>query len=112
MSLSIRFVPDTLRSLAFGSIGAAYMGIGTAFDKPMRIIFIQNLTDAELMFSFDGVDDHFALPDNGFLLLDVSANKTNERGFFVAEGQRIYVKEIGSPSTGTVYLSAFYGTAT
>jgi len=111
VSLSIRFVPEALRSIAFGSIGAAYMGVGTAFDNPVRILFIQNLTDAGLTFSFDGVNDHFVLPDNGFLLLDVSANKTNERGFFVAEGQRIYVKELGTPTTGSVYLSAFYGTA-
>lgn len=109
MSLAIRLLPETLRSLAFGSIGAAYMGIGTAFDKPIRIIFIQNLTDTLLMFSFEGVNDHFPLPTNGFMLLDVTANKTREQGYYVSEGTRIYVKEIVTPTSGTVYVSAFSG---
>lgn len=109
MSLAIRLVPDTLRSLAAGSIGAAYMGIGTAFTNPIRIIFIQNLTDTALTFSFDGVNDHLVLPTNGFMLLDVTANKTREQGYYIAEGTRIYVKEILSPSTGNVYVSAFFG---
>ena len=112
MSLAIRFVPEPIKTLAAGSIGASYMGIGTAFDNPVRILFVQNLTDAGLMFSFDGIDDHFALPSNGFLLLDISANKTTERGFFLGEGQRLYVKEIATPATGDVYVSGFYGSAT
>ena len=107
--LSIRLLPDTVRSLAFGSIGAAYMGIGTGLDHPARILFIQNLTDALLMFSFDGVTDHFPLPASGYLLVDVTSNKTQSGGFFIAEGQRLYVKEISSPSTGSVYVTTFYG---
>lgn len=113
ISTSIRLRADVQRSLAFGSIGAAYMGIGTAFTAPIRIIFIQNLTDALLQFSFNGVDDNFPLPAGGFLLLDVTANKTNQAsGFFIAEGDRIYVKEVGTPTTGAVYVSNFYGEGT
>jgi hypothetical protein len=109
-TLAIRLRADEQRSLAFGSIGAAYMGIGAAFSHPIRIIFVQNLTDALLQFSFDGVTDHFPLPSNGFLLLDIMANKTNfAEGFYIAEGYRLYVKEIGSPSSGAVYVSNFYG---
>ena len=109
MSLAIRLMPETLKELAFGSIGAGYAGVGTAFDKPIRILFIQNLTDVTLLFSLDGVNDHFPLPTSGFLLLDVTANKTLEQGFYIAEGQRIYVKNSGVPSSGSVYVSAFYG---
>jgi len=109
MSLSIRLIPEPVRSLAFGSIGVAYMGIGTAITKPVRIFHLQNLTDANLMFSFGGVDDHVAIPAGGYLLIDVTANKSNERGFFIGEGERIYVKRIGTPTTGSVYLSTFYG---
>lgn len=109
MSLSIRMRPIEQKTIAFGSIGAGYMGVGTAFEQPIRMLYIQNLTDAGLQFSLDGIIDHFPLPDNGFLLLDISANKTTERGFYLAEGDRVYVKQLGIPSVGNVYVSAFYG---
>lgn len=111
MALGIKLLPETVRTLPFGSIGAAYMGIGTPFDNPIRIINFQNLTDTRLIFSFDGINDHFYLPKNGFLLLDVTANKSVEHGFFVAVGTRIYVKEdttAASPTAGLVTVSAWY----
>lgn len=110
MALGIRFKFDDQRSLAFGSIGAAYMGVGTAITESARQIFVQNLTDALLQFSLDGVNDHFPLPPNGFMILDIAANKTQDTGFFLSEGERLYVKDIASASTGAVYFSVMYGT--
>ncbi len=109
MSLSIRLFPEVLRSLGFASIGAAYMGIGSPFNNAIRIFHLQNLTDATLLFSWNGIDDHEILPPNGFLLLDVTSNKTISTGCFFAEGVRIYVKQSGVPTSGSVYLSAYYG---
>lgn len=109
MSYSIRILAEPVRTLAFGSIGAAYAGVGDSLDNPTRMILIQNLTDTSLMFSFDGVDDHFPLSANSYIILDISSNKTKEAGFFMSEGQRIYVKEIVAPTSGSVYFTAFYG---
>lgn len=109
MSLAIRLLPETQRSLAFGSIGAAYAGVGTAMTQKIRILYVFNQTDALLQFSFDGVNDHFVLPSLGYILLDITANKTREQGFFLGEGQRVYVKRIGTPTSGSVYVSTFYG---
>lgn len=108
-ALSVRMLPLPLRTLAFGSITASYVAIGNAFEFPVRIIYLQNLTDVTLKFSFDGVTDHLVLPTNGFILLDVTANKNMPQGFSIAQGTKIYVTRIGTPSTGSVYLSAFYG---
>lgn len=109
-SLALRLYPETVRTLAFGSISGTYAGIGTSFSHPIRILFVQNLTDQTLMFSFDGVNDHFPLPEMGFLLLDVTANKSVSQGFFIQEGQRLYVKDIGvNPTAGAVYVSVFFG---
>lgn len=110
--LAIRLLAETVRSLGFASIGPAYMGIGTVFTNPIRMIFVQNLTDQTLMFSFDGVNDHFPLPTNGFLLLDITSNKTIVDGFFIGENTRIYVREIGNPISGTVWVTAFFGSTT
>lgn len=107
--LAIRLRPEPARSLAFGSIGAAYMGVGTALSRPVRIFLIQNLTDVSLWFSFDGIDDHFPLPADGYLLLDIASNKTLSQGLFLAEGERLYAKELGTPTTGAVYFTTFYG---
>lgn len=109
MTLAIRLLAEPIRSLAAASIGAAYMGIGTGLDNPSRIIYVQNLTDAQVMFSLDGINDHFTLPTSGFLLLDITTNKSLPQGCYISQGQRIYVKEVGTPTTGSVYVSSFYG---
>lgn len=108
--ISIKLLPETVRTLAFGAIGAAYMGIGTAISNPSRMMVLQNLTDTLLMFSFDGVNDHIPLPGNGQIVLDITANRTVQGGsFFIAEGTRFYVRQIVAPTAGAVYLSTFYG---
>ena len=107
--LSIRLRAEPCRSLAFGSIGAAYAGIGTAVANPVRAFLIQNLTNAAVWISFDGVNDHFPLMTSGYLMLDISANKTQDTGFYLAEGDRLYCKRLGGPSSGSVYFTAFYG---
>lgn len=109
-TLAIRALAEPIRSLAFGSISGSYAGIGLGLSYPSRILYVTNLTNATLMFSLDGVNDHFVLPADAFILLDWNSNKsTNASGFFLSEGQRIYVKLLGSPSSGSVYVSSFYG---
>lgn len=109
-SLSIKLEPETLRSLAFGSISSSYAALGSQISNPARILMFQNFTDVDLLFSFDGINDHLILPSDGFLLLDVTANKTREQGFYIQEGKQIYVKDTGSAaSSGSAYLTVFYG---
>ncbi len=108
-SLAVRLYPEVLRSIAFGSISGTYAGIGTALLNPARIVYLVNTTDVLLTFSFDGVNDHFVIPSQSYLLIDVTSNMTVMGGALsVAQGQRIYVK--GAPGSGTVYLSTFFGT--
>lgn len=110
-NLSVRLYPEALRSLAFGSISGTYAAIGTALSNPSRILYIVNTTDVLLTFSFDGITDHFVIPSQSYILLDVTSNKTLTGGALnISEGQKIYVK--GSPTLGTVYLSTFFGIGT
>ena len=111
INLAIRLAAEPLRSLAFGSISGTYAGIGTAFVNPCRILLVQNLTDETMLFSFDGVNDHFVLPAEGFVLIDVESNKTTTGGALnIPVGTRIYAKDAGTPpTTGAVYVSTFYG---
>lgn len=108
MAESVELRADVQRSLAFGSIIASYTAIGNAFERPMRILNIQNLTDATLQFSFDGVNDHFVLPSGGFFLIDITTNKIEDRGFYVSKGTTMHVKRFGTPTVGSVYVIALY----
>lgn len=112
MADSQRMVAEPIRSLASGSIVAGYTAIGGTLDHKLRILHVQNLTDALLMFSFNGDDDHFVLPAQGFMLLDVTANEVGARGLYISTETALFVKRIGTPTTGTVYVSAFHSQIT
>lgn len=101
---ALRFQPEPIRSVLWSGTGAGYVQIGGSLVKPVRIIDMQNLTDAAMMFSFDGVEDHFALPANGYKILDIKSND-----LYIAEYTKIYVKRIGVPTSGSVYVSVIYG---
>jgi hypothetical protein len=107
---SIRLFTDPIQSLAAGSISAAYMGIGAEFDKSARMIAISNLTDNTLMFSWDGVNDHFPLLRHTYLVLTVTQNNEDEAEYFaLPAGSRLYVKRILIPTEGAVYITHFRG---
>lgn len=108
-SNSVRMRPETIRQLAFGSITAGFTAIGTAFAHPIRILQIQNGTDVDLFFSFDGINNHLWFPSATGAVYDVTANKTREQGWYVTQGDTIYVTRDGTPTSGNVYVSCFYG---
>lgn len=121
--MSIRMLAEPLRSLSAATIAAS----GTTFISvkpyntpsgtiplinPCRILHTQNLTDQNLWFSFDGITPHYVVPANGFVLLDSTANKAIVDAIYWAVGTTIYVAvPTGgvNPTTGSVYLSAYYG---
>jgi poly(3-hydroxyalkanoate) synthetase len=107
--LSIRLMPEPLRILLYTGISDDYAAIGDPLAYPARMVLFQNVTDVLVRFSFDGVNDHLVLPPNGFLILDVTGNKSLAQGFFIMQGTTFYVITAGTPSLGAVYISSFYG---
>lgn len=110
-NLAVSLYAEQLRSLAFGAITGTYAGIGPSLEFPCRIYYIQNQTDVLLAFSWDGITDHFVIPSGGFILLDVTTNRTDTGGSMnIAAGRRTYVREpAGAATLGGVYLTSFYG---
>lgn len=107
-SLAIRLLPETIRTLAFGAIGAGYTAIGTAFLNPSRILYIVNNTNVLLTFSLDSVNDQFVIPATTSIVLDLTSNKSIVGGVAaVSAGTIIYTK--GAPSSGSVYVTTWYG---
>lgn len=118
-AIAIRLLCDPVRIRTAiagpnGPITNMYLGIGTSFTSSVRIFHIQNLTDTTLMFSYDGVNDNFPLASQSFLVLDVAANQTLPQGFFMAQGQRLYVRNMvaegfNPPTIGSVWLTVYVG---
>jgi len=113
MADSIIFRADEIRELAFGSISTTYTPIGGAFQNIMRQVLIQNFTDQILRFSFDPLGltpDHLDVAPSSSIIIDVTANKTSEPGWFISRGTVLAVRDLGvSPTVGFVSVSAFYG---
>lgn len=109
MAQDRRLRADALRSLAFGGIGAAFAVVGSVFSEPIRIMMLQNLTDVDVIFSFTGNTDHVIVPAGGFLLLDITTNQWEGAGWFIQAQTQMYVKQAsGAPTSGSVYISAFF----
>lgn len=111
MAFSVLLEAEPVRELGWASIagGGTYTAIGGAAAYPARMLLVQNFTDVNVMFSFNGVDDHFPLYQYSQFILDIASNKVVGNGFFLSRGQTLYVTQIGAPSLGSVYLSLFYG---
>lgn|SRR5690606_1441089 len=109
MSYGVRALFEPLRSLAFGGIGAAYAAIGTPLARPARLVKIDNLTNASLLFSIDGSTDHTIIPGYSFFLMDIATNQEDTQGFDIAKGTIFYVKRSGTPTEGAVYVTVMVG---
>lgn len=108
-SLAVRWRAEEIRTLAFGDISGTYAALGAAMDNPVVNYRIQNLTNQNVLVSYDGVTDHDLIAAGGFVLLDVSSNKGKGDALVLSKGDIVFVKEETSgPSSGSVYLSVYY----
>ena len=101
---------DTLRSLAFGSISGSYAAVGTSFTHPVRLMCITNNTDADMLFSTDGVNDMLFIPSQSFKLFDLATNRALLGNIWCFPvGTQIYVKQSTAPTSGSVYFECLWG---
>lgn len=110
MSIALRADFEEVRRVAFGDIGALFTGIGSKLAHPARMVVINNLTDATLNISTNGVVDHLDIPASASIVFDLTANKTEVENFAFAKEMRFYVKHLGvAPTLGSLSLSVIYG---
>lgn len=104
---------EALRSLAFGSVGAGYTGVGASFANPVRLLMIDNLTNQNIIVSFDGITDHTVVASMSGKVLDYASNRMAPADHLEqAVGERVYVKaESVLPGSGNVYVSVIYAAA-
>lgn len=105
----VRFEP--IRFLAFSAISALTpTAIGIPFSNPVRLLEINNLTDADLLISFNGIDSHTVIAARTGKIYDYGSNKADQPGFLEqALGERVYAQAIlALPSSGAVYVTVMY----
>lgn len=117
MQVSIDLKTESIQIISAVDIVAAGPGvfstIGT-LDHPSRIILLQNFTDADLFISDSpypnaAEDVKFAIASRQSIIIDCTTNRTENGGSFCyPKGTRFSVLELGTPSTGELYLSSFY----
>lgn len=102
----IRYLP--LRSVLGTSLAnpALWYEIGDALEDSCRLVKFDNLTNQNVLISANGVDAFTIIPTGGFLLLDITANKSNIDGLFVDAFTQYYAKAAVAPTSGSVYVTA------
>ena len=99
---------------AITAAAGAYVLLGTTFANPARIVKIQNLIDADLDISIDGITAYDVVPSQGGWIYDYSSDRSNQAGCLeVPAGTQFYVKynNAGSTNSKSVYLVLIYASA-
>lgn len=103
---------DTLRSLGFAAISAAYAAVGTPLTVNTRILCITNKTAGDMIFSTDNtiVAGQIFVPAGSFKLFDLTSNLVPgiDDSFVLAKGTQFYVKQVTAPTSGAVYIENVY----
>lgn len=108
MGFGTRVAFEPLREAAFGAITASYVALGRQLTDLTRIITYVNSTDADVYVSYDGTTDHMRFSMSSQGVLDLSANKIRDDGFFLKKGTQIYIKYATAPSMGGFWAEVIY----
>jgi hypothetical protein len=101
--LNFNAIPIEQKTLAAASITTSYALVGSVFSSPPVMVIIVSTLDTAVQFSWDGVKDAFPILANSAIILDLKSDGAPLPA--VAYGP--YVKEIGNPTTGTLYIGGF-----
>ena len=108
MAYGKRVFFEPVREVGFGSITGSYTAVGGATTHEGRIISLNNTTNVDLYFSFDGTNNHCRIAAGSFQLFDFMANiDTHDDDAFLLPLQvTFYVKQTsqGAPASGTFWI--------
>ena len=109
-ALSSRATYDNIRSIGWNSLTNVYQIVGTALTEPVRILKVKNNTNADIMISFDGINDKDFFPAGSGDVTDFTANRANSADPLELPGrQYIYIRVVGAlPTTGSAYFVVIY----
>ena len=91
-------------AIAAASIGAGYSLAG-AFTQGVQMMVIISTLNAAVQVSFDGVNDHIPVPAGSTTPVIIPLNYV--ANLICQSAPAIFVKRIGAPASGVLYISAF-----
>lgn len=92
-------VPLVQRVAAAAAITTSYTLVGSIFSSPVLTLIIYSSLDQTVQLSLDGTNDFIPVPSGATMVLDVRTNNVALAGW-----RGVYVKEIGNPTTGSLYV--------
>lgn len=109
---SLKMGSEAIRALAYTSLTTSFTAVGVGLLHPTCIYAIQNQTDVDVYWSWDGVvANGFLAANGGHIILDVTANKKINEGMYIPLGKVTYVRALdgqSAPTKGAVYVTAFH----
>lgn len=111
-SLAVRVLPETERSLAFGSISGSYAAVGSPLLHAAVLIRFYNQTNAPLTFSFDGTNAAISLAAGVAFDFNIQNNRGVSETLMVSKGTQFYVIQTTgtAPTSGSAFIDVFYAT--
>lgn len=95
-------LPIAQKTVAAAGISGTYAIVGSGFTLPMLMIVIVSTLDQDVQFSWDGVVDAFPVRAGAAIVLDFKSDNIPLPAQYAP-----YVKEIGNPTTGSLYVGGF-----
>ena len=99
---NVKAVPLVQRVIAAASISSSYAIVGSIFSAPVVQLIIYSSLDEDVQISLDGVNDFIPIPEGATLVLDMKSDN-----IVLSSARGVYVKEIGNPTTGSLYVGGF-----
>jgi len=101
---------DTLREAAFGTIGAAYVILGTVFSRDVAYLDVYNGTNQDIRLSDDGTRDVKYLSSGTSWVWDISTDGHGDKKMLFKRGSALYQKRGGavSPTSGSLFLTVVF----
>lgn len=104
-----RIIPFTVKTIDATTFDGTFLPIGSPTDSLVRIVRFINNTDQDVNISWDGDKVNDFLPSLTALTLDVTSNRTDTQGYFIALGTQFYAQ--ATVGTGD-FIIATYGSQT
>jgi hypothetical protein len=101
---------DTIRTLGFAGISAAYASVGTTFAHPVRAIRLVNATAGDMLFTNDTTVDKLFVKAGDSVLWNIQANQNAQfdDSYVLPIGTQISVKQVTAPVSGAVYIECIF----
>jgi hypothetical protein len=100
---NLKAVPFPQVSIAEASLTSSYQAIGgKAFATPMIIVIIVSTLNDTVQWSWDGINPAFPVIAGATIIVDLKSDN-----IVLPASYGPYVKTLGSPSAGSLYVGGF-----